>query len=764
MLSFDNQRFNLEIKVSGLVQGVGFRPFIYRIAHEFGIKGWVENNLEGVLIQAEGANRDLQKFLGSIKESAPKASVIESIETKIIPPNQSEVFEIRKSSSILEGITEISPDIAVCADCLVDLKTQPHRLGYPLINCTNCGPRFTIIKELPYDRHLTTMKEFAMCPVCKSEYENILDRRFHAQPVACNDCGPEYRLHGQNIEIKYFPDILLQTAGLVDSGKIIAIKGLGGYHLMCDACNEEAVSNIRSRKLRESKPFAVMFRNFSSINAVAEISEDEAKTIDSWRRPITLVQLKNLKDNGKMARSVTNGFDRIGVMLPYMPIHYQLFEKLKTDAIVLTSGNFSDEPVCITEKEVKEKLSKVADATLWYNREIRNRADDSVVFVANKQVRMIRRSKGYVPASIKTGLNIDGIFAAGAELTNCFAFGKQDRAILSQHIGDLKNMETLEFYEESIERFSKLFRIKPVLAACDLHPDYLSTRFAIETGLPVVRIQHHHAHIAAVMAEHNLDEKVIGVALDGVGLGTDGTIWGSEFFVCDLNDFERYTHFEYIPAPGGDLVTHEPWRMAVAYLHHYFGKEMVLDHAGLFKSYADKGRISDIIEMVSKEINSPLTCSTGRLFDAVSALIQICGISGFHSEAPMRLEAAINKSETSAYSYSLTETISFRTTFKEILTDMESHKSAGEIAAKFHNMVINLVAEVCIQIRHDKGLNKVALSGGTFQNKYLLENIENRLKSQGFNVYSPLLVPSNDAGIAPGQLAIASKKRKSLCV
>lgn len=755
----DNQHTNFIIKVSGLVQGVGFRPFIYRIAHQLQISGWVENNLEGVLIQAQGSSENVQLFIESIRKLAPPASSIEKIVSTEIPLDHYNSFEIRKSSSNLEGITEISPDIAVCPECLADLKQQPHRLNYPFINCTNCGPRFTIIKELPYDRYLTTMHEFEMCPVCKSEYTDILDRRFHAQPVACNHCGPVYRLSMNGFEYKNLSEILLLTAKLTDSGKIIAIKGLGGYHLMCNAFDEEAVRNLREKKLRENKPFAVMFRDLESIKKNTVLSFAEEKSLSSWRRPIVLLQMKSTENQSKPASSVTNGFDNIGVMLPYMPIHYQLFENLKTDAVVLTSGNISDEPVCITDHEAEKKLTIIADAVLCYNREIHNRADDSVVFVSGNKERMIRRSKGYAPATIKTNLNVNGIFAAGAELTNCFAFGKQNRAILSQHIGDLKNMETLAFYEESIDRFARLFRIKPTLAVCDLHPDYLSTKYALDTGLPVVKVQHHHAHIASVMAEHGLDEKIIGIALDGVGLGTDGHIWGGEFLICDFIDFERYTHFEYIAAPGGDQVTHEPWRMALSYIYHYFGEEKIFNNPELFSRYADEKKIIKIIEMIDKNINCPLSSSAGRLFDAVSALAQICGKSGFHAEAPMRLEAAIDHSEKSAYTYNLENIVSFKPTFEEILDDLKKNISNGRISAKFHNTLINLVSDVCVKIRKERGLNKVALSGGSFQNKYLLENIENIMLDNGFEVYSSLLVPSNDGGIALGQLAIAAKRR-----
>jgi len=756
-----NQYISVRINVSGLVQGVGFRPFIYRIAHEFQIKGWVENNLKGVLIHAEGENEKINLFVEAVKDRAPSASVIESIGITEAATEKYASFFIKKSSDFIEGVTEVSPDIAVCEECLKDLENHPHRIDYPFINCTNCGPRFTIIKDLPYDRHQTTMEPFRMCEVCRKEYENILDRRFHAQPVACLHCGPEYLLVFKGTEYREIRQILNKTAELVNSGKIIAIKGLGGYHLMCDACNEDAVKTLRNRKLRENKPFAVMIRDLETAKKTALVDEVESDLLTSWRRPIVLLRLKQGDAEKPVSPPVMNGFNTIGIMLPYMPLHYQLFSLLSTDAVVLTSGNISDEPVCISDTGAIDQLSGIADAILSYNREIYNRADDSVVMVSNKKPRLIRRSKGYAPTTIGTGLNLDGIFAAGAELTNCFALGKLNRAVVSQHIGDLKNMETLDFYEESIRRFSHLFRIKPAIAVCDLHPDYLSTQYALNLNLPVVKVQHHHAHIASVMAEHRIDEKVIGVALDGVGLGTDGNIWGGEFLICDLMDFERYTHFEYIPAPGGDQVTREPWRMAFSYVYSFFGKEFIVNNLPILFPDLKMDLALKLLEMTDKKVNCPLTSSAGRLFDAVSALTGICRWSGFHAEAPMRLEAMIDQREHDFYPIQINKTISFKPTFERLFEDIRQQKGAATISARFHNTMVWLIGHICEIIRDERHLNKVALSGGSFQNKYLLEKTEQLLESKGFETYSPLQLPANDGGIAVGQLAVAAKRRNS---
>jgi len=743
----------VRIKITGLVQGVGFRPFIYRIAIENKIRGWVENNIRGVTIEAEAEEENLAQFISDIAKKAPPASGIENLELEEIAFTGFENFFIKKSNDDLRGVTEISPDIAVCSDCLDDLKHQANRINYPFTNCTNCGPRFTIIKDLPYDRHKTTMDVFDMCPDCQKEYSDVLDRRFHAQPVACNHCGPKYALIFEGEHFNDFPAILKKTTELTETGKIIAIKGMGGFHLMCDAGNEEAVSRLRNRKLREGKPFAVMFGNIKKLEDYAEISDAERILLESWRRPIVLLKTKK-----ELAPSVNDGFNRIGVMLPYMPFHHQLFDALKIPAVVLTSGNISDEPIILGNDDAREKLGEIADAFLFYNRDIFNRTDDSVAFVVNEKTRLIRRSRGFVPAPIRTKLDLENIFAAGAELVNAFAVGRQNLAIMSQHIGDLKNFETYEFYEETVKKFFGLFRVKPELVAVDLHPDYFSTNFGNNLGIKTLQIQHHHAHIASCMAEHGLDEKVIGVSFDGTGLGTDGHIWGGEFLTCDLNDFERFTHFEYIPMPGGDSVTKEPWRSAIAYLYNIYGddfKNLDLD----FLKNIPTTKVDLIIEALKKNINAPLSSSCGRLFDAVSALLNLCTVSKFHAEAPMRLESIADITIQESYPFEISEIVSFKPTISKIVDDLKNGVSLPVISAKFHNTVIEVMLAVAEKIRIKSGLNKVVLSGGSFQNAILLGKSELLLTQKGFEVFSHQLVPSNDGGIALGQLAIAAKRR-----
>lgn len=751
----------ISVHITGLVQGVGFRPFVYRLAMSAGVKGWVENNNDGVRIHAEGKRSEVDSFIGRIGTEAPVAAQVRQITRNEAPFFDYMTFEIRQSADVSDEITEISPDIAVCPACISDMKAQPHRLDYPFINCTNCGPRFSIIRGLPYDRVKTTMQPFQMCPTCLHEYKDIADRRFHAQPVACNRCGPVYTLHTHNMAINEFHEIINEVARLIENDGILAIKGTGGFHLACNASSEKAVSRLRRGKVRESKPFAVMFRSIADAKLFTEISVEEANLLESWQRPIVI--LKKGHAGMALADSVSNRFDTIGCMLPYMPFHYLLFEKLSLPAIVLTSGNLSDEPVIIDDEEAKATLGKLADAVLDYNRDIYNRTDDSVMFVSGDQRHMIRRSRGFAPSPVYNGLDVNGILATGAELVSCFAIGKDKKAILSQHIGDLKNLETLDFYKESLGRFCDMFRVKPSLIACDLHPDYLSTRFAEEYSslngnLLIERVQHHHAHIASCMAEHGLDEKVIGIALDGVGYGTDGHIWGFEVLVSDLVGFARSIHLEYVPQPGGDMANHEPWRMALAYLYQYITKDLEMLRLPFLRDISSD-KINVIKTALDHHINSPLTSSAGRLFDAVAAMTGICTRSGFHAEAPMRLEDIIDLTDTGHYEFDLSGIINPQKMIQGIYNDILGGIPAGKISARFHRTVVEIIVSAALKVRKETGISKVVLSGGTFQNRFILSESEKRLKEYSFLIYSNKDVPSNDGGIALGQLAIAAKRR-----
>ena len=739
---------------------MGFRPFICRLAIEHGLNGEVDNRTNGVLINVEGDEKKITDFCDDIIKNAPPASQIKSIEKRPRPVNGYRKFSITTSNNSDNQITEISPDIAVCPDCLNDLDHDKERINYPFVNCTNCGPRFTIIEDLPYDRDKTSMKDFKMCTDCSREYGDFLDRRFHAQPVACNKCGPVYTYKDAEVELTEIEAIISEISKRINEGKSVAVKGLGGYHLMCDALNNNAVLELREKKHRDAKPFGVMFRDIKAAGEYCCLNEREEREISSWRRPIVILNQKK-----ELAQSVNSGLKTTGAMLPYMPLHYLLFRRLKTTAVVLTSGNISDEPVIIDDTSAMRSLMPIAGSILSNNREIINRTDDSVVKVIGDKINIIRRSRGYVPAPVDICLNADGILALGAEQKNSFCIGRDYQAIMSQFIGDLKNLPTYSFFTESIEKFSSLFRFRPKLIVCDLHPDYLSTGYAglLEKRLhiPVFRVQHHHAHIASVMAENDLDEKVIGISMDGTGYGTDGHTWGGEFLIADLTGFTRYTHFDYVPMPGGDKVIEEPWRMAFSYLYKYYGDRVNYSEMRGFSSI-DMQHSTLVKEMVDKEINAPMTSGAGRLFDSVSAILGICLKSDFDSEAPMRLESAIHSPTDDYYPFEVGKTIVFAKTLMAVLKDL-SKADVSVISARFHNTVAMAILDVSVKIRKEASLNKVVLSGGVFQNKYLLEKLTHLLTENRFEVFTNQLVPSNDGGVSLGQLIIASKMRE-LCV
>ncbi|MGB4291405.1 MAG: carbamoyltransferase HypF [Bacteroidales bacterium] len=740
--------------VKGLVQGVGFRPFIYRLANSLNLKGMVDNRTNGVLIIVEGPEEKITEFQEKIVKLAPQASQIKSIEIKLRELSGFADFRIAPSINGGAQITEISPDIAVCSECLSDMVNDPSRIDYPFVNCTNCGPRFTIIESLPYDRQTTSMKYFRMCPKCESEYHNISDRRFHAQPVACNRCGPQYIYEGPDGKIENISDIIITVTDRIHRGETIAVKGQGGYHLVCNALDATAVAKLRQRKHRDAKPFAVMFRDTSALLEFCHANNTELEELTSWRRPVAILRQKK-----ELPREVNSNLGTIGAILPYMPFHYLLFRHLKTPAIVFTSGNISEEPVIKDDDAARKILLPVAGALLSYNREIVNRADDSVIRVAAGKPRIIRRARGYVPSPVDLDFDAEGVLALGAEQKNCFCIGKGEQAIMSQHIGDLKNMPAYDFLKESINRFRNMFLFEPQIIACDLHPDYLSSVYAGELekeyNIPVIKVQHHHAHIASCLVENRLDEKVIGISFDGTGYGTDGNIWGGEFLVADIREFVRYTHFDYIPLPGGDKVADEPWRTAFSYIYKYFGNSFNYEKIPAFRSVGRQS-MEIIREMIDKNINTPLSSAAGRLFDAVSALLGLCTVSSFDSEAPMRLESAIKETTDDYFPFELTETLSFAPAIKAILEESEKNE-LSYISAKFHNTVARASLVVAEKIRTEMSINKVVLSGGVFQNKYLLEKTSELLSEAGFDVFTNMLVPANDGGIALGQLAVASK-------
>jgi hydrogenase maturation protein HypF len=746
------------IIVTGLVQGVGFRPFVYRIALRYNLSGWVRNTNENVEIFVQGPQHLIEEFINELSSDPPVASHIHNIIPSFTETIELLGFQIRRSENTSERITEISPDIAVCDDCLEDMHVQHNRVSYPFVNCTNCGPRFTIINDLPYDRQNTSMKVFPMCNSCRKEYEDVNDRRFHAQPVACSVCGPQYTLYQGSNRIEEIELIIASVADFIEKGGILAIKGLGGYHLACDATNEVVVTRLRVMKNREGKPLAVMFRTIEMVMKYAEVNSSEENSLLSQRKPIVLLRSDG---NIQLAQSINVGLNTIGAMLPYLPFHHLLFSKLNIPAIVLTSGNISDEPIIIDDRKAIDTFLSKTGAVLVYNREIVNRADDSVVRIINNSERVFRRSRGFAPSPIILNIDSSNILATGAELVNTFCIGNGMQAIMSQYIGDLQNAETTSFYLEALTKFQHLFRMKPEVIATDLHPDYFVTRFAetiVDSG-NMIKIQHHHAHIASCMAEHHLDEPVMGVAMDGTGFGTDGNTWGAEFLYCDLATFERETHFDYVPLPGGDKGIEEPWRMTVSYLYRIFGEEVVNLNIP-FIDKIGKDKVDIIVNMISSGTNCPLVSSAGRLFDAVSALLCLCHYSTFSSEAPMRLESIIELGCSDLYPFTLNKTVNFNSTFTGILADINKNIKNEVISAKFHNTIIAVIYEGIIKIKHRHPCNKIVLSGGTFQNKYLLEGTEMMLRRKGFEVFSHHLIPTNDGGISLGQLAIAAKRRE----
>ncbi len=713
----------------------------------------MDNRTDGVFVSVEGEEKDILNFRNQIMISPPEASNIKTIEVRSGKINGYHDFTIALSKNTELDTTEISPDIAVCHDCLEDLESDPERINYPFVNCTNCGPRFTIIEKLPYDRQFTSMERFQMCPDCEREYHDTDNRRFHAQPVACNKCGPEYELWNDGKIVKGIEEILSTVAEKIRNGETIAIKGMGGYNLVCDALNEEAVSRLRERKYRDSKPFAVLFRNIDCVKDFCYCSKEEESALKSWKRPIVILQEKK-----KLAPSLSKGLNTTGALLPYMPFHYLLLNRIKSPAIVLTSGNFSEEPIVIDDRIASKKFPVLADSIVSHNRQILNRCDDSVVRVMSNEVSILRRSRGYVPLPVDLPFDVGGILSVGADQKNTFCLGKGKQAVMSQYIGDLKNLPTFEFFKESVDRFSKMFNFKPVRLACDLHPDYISSNFAEQLSenlkIPLIRVQHHHAHIASCMAENQLNEKVIGICMDGTGFGDDGNIWGGEFLLADLKGYERFAHFDYVPMPGGDKAADEPWRMAFSYLFKYFGDSSYLNSIPAFQTIPDN-QVSGIREVLRKNINCPLSSGAGRLFDAVSSIMGICNYSGFDSEAPIRLESVASYSVSDHYPFHLADKVVFDETIKSIINDLQNF-DISVISAKFHNTIAMAIAEMAMRMREETSLNKVVLSGGVFQNKYLFTRLCRLLVDRHFEIFSNHSVPSNDGGVSLGQIVIAS--------
>ena len=746
----------VEIGITGIVQGVGFRPFIYNLAQKHLLRGWVLNNEKGVFIDSEGEDGNLDQFIQDIPKLAPPLAKIESFDVRHLEPFGYTTFEIKRSEEVQEKFVLISPDVATCDQCLSELfSPQDFRYHYPFINCTLCGPRFTIIKDIPYDRHKTTMAPFKMCPICQKEYDDPPDRRFHAQPNACTVCGPSLRLEdrdGKEID----GDPIEKTLNLFEKGYIVAIKGLGGFHLACDAKNNEAVSLLRTRKFREDKPFAVMCRDMEEIKKHCEVNQEEERLLLDIERPIVILSRK--KDS-EISHAVAPYQDTLGVMLPYSPLHHLLLNgSLKT--LVMTSGNVSDEPISYKNGEAKNRLFNIADYFLFHNREIHMRCDDSVTRVFDKKPYILRRSRGYVPFPIKLSSPLEMILACGGELKNTFCLTRDHYAFISHHIGDLENLETLTSFEEGIEHFKRLFYIKPEAVAYDLHPDYLSTKYAVLiSDIPKIGVQHHHAHIVSCMAENGIEGDVIGVALDGTGFGMDETIWGGEFLIASYRDFDRVAHLKKVPMPGGAMAIKEPWRMAVVYLYEVFGEEAKGLKLDLMKRI-DLQKWDTLEKMIKKGFNTPWTSSMGRLFDAISSLLSIRDEVHYEGQAAIELEMISDHGERKTYPFAIQKdegpmVIDSTEMIRNVVRDLVEGISNSKISGRFHRTIARLIIETCGAIRSRNGLNRVVLSGGVFQNIFLLSLVVEGLRKSNFDVYTHHLVPTNDGGISLGQAVIA---------
>lgn len=767
-----DERQGLQIHVSGIVQGVGFRPFVYSLAHRYDLNGWVRNSSSGVDIAIDGPGDALRRFMEALTTEAPPLAHIADIESLSTAPNGFTGFRILESRVETGLYQPVSPDLTICPDCLRELfDPADRRYRYPFINCTNCGPRYTIIRDIPYDRPLTTMAGFPLCPACTAEYHDPLDRRFHAQPVACPECGPRLwleRSDGSSYISADSEDPILAARSALQDGLIVAIKGLGGFHLACDANNPDAVSELRRRKLRVDKPFAVMLPSITAVRRHCLVDSAEEELLQSCPRPIVLLARR---PDSTIAAAVAPGQSTFGVMLPYTPLHYLLMEQDGDfpDALVMTSGNLSDEPIAYTNEEARERLAELADIFLLHNREIHTRCDDSVMRVGlscradQPQMMPIRRSRGYAPFPVKLPRPTRQILAVGGELKNTFCLTRDDYAFLSHHIGDMENYETLRSFEEGVAHMESLFHVKPETITCDLHPDYMATRYAHERaaheGLHLVEVQHHHAHIASAMAEHKLDGQspVIGVAFDGTGYGDDGTIWGGEFLIADYAGYERVAHLSYVPLPGGDRAIREPWRMALAHLSAaglpwdadlppvQHGRSLGADHLPVLQFQIDSS------------LNAPPTSSMGRLFDAAAALAGVRPAVNYEAQAAIEFEALVDATETGYYTIDYANgLIDPSLALAELLTDHRSGVTVGRIAARFHNGVAQLVRRVCYDLQHERGLHEVVLSGGVWQNITLLRRTIALLEKDRFNVLTHQLVPSNDGGLALGQAAIAA--------
>ncbi|MFF5244720.1 carbamoyltransferase HypF [Streptosporangium sp. NPDC000095] len=794
-------RVRVRIRIEGIVQGVGFRPHVHLLARRLNLSGWVGNDDRGVFVEVEGEPGDLERFRKGLRDQAPPLAAIDRLTATEIPVRGDRGFRIVASREGNHRFTLVSPDVATCDDCLSELfDPADRRHRHPFVNCTNCGPRFTIIRDVPYDRAATTMAGFAMCGECEREYLDPSDRRFHAQPICCPACGPVLRLldgglrgashardpgggdsgdgpdppgpnggshaHGPGTghpgkRPDDGVDPIVAAVRVLRAGGVLAVKGLGGYHLAVDATDEEATRTLRSRKRREERPFAVMVPDLRTARALCELDAEGERLLTGSRRPIVLLPRR---PGGAVAEAVAPGDRRLGLMLPYTPVHHLLAAELARP-YVLTSGNLSDEPIAYRDDDALTRLAGVADAFLTHDRPIHARADDSVLLAVGGGAVPLRRSRGYAPEPLRLSPPARrAVLACGAELKSTFCLARQEHAFVSHHIGDLENHETLCSFTEGIEHLRRLLGITPALVAHDLHPEYLSTKYALDLEVPgsvdLTGVQHHHAHIASCLADNGERGPVIGVAFDGLGYGTDGTIWGGEFLVADLAGFTRAGRLAPVPMPGGTAAIRQPWRMAAAHLRAAYGDALPED-LPVRARYGP--RWDEVVAVAESGTNSPLTSSAGRLFDAVAAILGLRDTAGYEGQAAIALEQCADPVEKGAYWARIVDdgpllTILAADLVRAVVEDTRAGAVPALVAARFHNGLAAAAARVCARLREDTGIGTVALSGGVFQNRLLLDGLVTALRLRGLRVLTHRTVPPNDGGISFGQAAVAAAR------
>lgn len=752
---------NVSINIQGIVQGVGFRPTVFIYAHNHHLTGWVMNSAHGVDIELHGNEADIQAFIDELRSAPPKQAKIDLFTVTKAPTFIYPDFSIRDSVDNPEDFLPVSPDLAICPDCRAELfSTSDRRFRYPFINCTNCGPRFSIVQAVPYDRPSTTMKDFNLCPDCAAEYHDPRDRRFHAQPVACPVCGPGVWLQADGEKRAEGEEAIQLARALIMQGKILALKGLGGFHLACDAHNEQAVALLRQRKQRSGKPFALMAANLETIRRYAVLSHAGEELLTGPQAPIALL---DVAPGGKeLAKITAPGQKRLGFMIPYTPLHLLITEPAGnfTDVLVMTSANLSEEPIAYRNEQALINLKDLADAFLMHNRPINMRVDDSVVSMVQDEPYLVRRARGYAPMPVSLPVTAEPLLAAGTHLKNTFCLARDRYAFVSHYIGDLENQETLTSYKEAVAHYEKLFRIHPRALACDMHPDYLATHYASQRaeqeGLPLIKVQHHHAHIAACLAENqwNSKEKVIGLAFDGTGYGTDGTIWGGEVLIAGYADFKRRFHLAPVPLPGGDLAVRKPARMALSYLLAA-GLDPE-DQALAPVKYLSKLEADAVKNQVQMDFNAPKTSSLGRLFDAVASLAGLVQEITYEAEGAIVLEAMADPDETGDYPLPIAGNIvNPIPLIKAVVQDVHNQVSTGVISARFHNGILRAALEASLQIRSETGINQVALSGGVWQNLFLANKMIPWLRQKRFMVFYHHQLPPNDGCVSLGQAMVA---------